>query len=490
MKKKSSETVGMGELSRFFFYENQKHLNPFQEMFDVRFNYEAIECLTTDCKMTEHLEREFESIRKQCVADPFVESYRTGVRDYYRRFMNEYEPEIKKEIRRLFGRNYPEYMVTVGIGANELFTRFAASINNESESRRLEWFVINSPKDMSSLPKEITTENTIFLEFSRSGVAEETVKIHEYTPRKTKRIIFSNGGPLVDLAARDGNLILPLPPEISGRYGRNKTPILLAPMVVAGMDVEQHWKDIDLAIREFNVYDGKSLPFAIAKYIYISQSMYPPETITCTQNNNGVGQYEKRCPSKNLIYLGCNDNDLGLLGDQFLQFWNEGVNRPGNDLMISRFFGLPRDSHMNIEGILGNHSDKIGIFLLRTNMRERKMHPIVSMVPDVLNPEHKGLHFGDEDVVFAMANYKRLSELMPTILVSIPNKITMAHSAVLGQLFADITFIYSRMVNVDPGDNPEVQSIRENSTRFLSSAAKEIREKDVPIEKAAWELTK
>jgi hypothetical protein len=79
---------------------------------------------------------------------------------------------------------------------------------------------------------------------------------------------------------------------------------------------------------------------------------------------------------------------------------------------------------------------------------------------------------------------------MPTILIGVPNRIAMAHAAVLGQLFADVTYIYSKMIGVDPGSNPEVASIRETSTRFLSSAAKEMRDNDLSIERAAWELTK
>ncbi|MCL2317878.1 MAG: hypothetical protein FWC44_02320, partial [Methanomassiliicoccaceae archaeon] len=67
--------------------------------------------------------------------------------------------------------------------------------------------------------------------------------------------------------------------------------------------------------------------------------------------------------------------------------------------------------------------------------------------------------------------------------------ITMEHSAVLGQLFADITFIYSAMIGVDPGSNPEVTSIRIASTSFLSSAAEEMRDNDLPIEKAARKLS-
>ena len=448
-------------------YDDPEKINPFPDLFGVTIGYGEAERLSAYKKLKKELDEKFKEVREGFGNDPFIETYRKDVSVYFDHFMNDIAPQIEKEIKRLFNGKYPKYMVTTGIGANELFTRFAASLNNKDKGRRLTWYVLNSPKEMLTLPKDANVNNTLFLEFSRSGVAEETIKIHEYTPRKAKRIIFTNGGPLTELAKRDDNMVLDLPKEISGRYGRNKTPILLAPMFVAGMDVKKHWEDIEKAIDAFDITDENSLPFVIAKFIYTSQ----------------------KANDANLIYLGCNDDDVGLLGDQFLQFWNEGVNRTGNDILVSRFFGLPRDSHMSIEGILGNHLKKIGFFLLRTNMREQEKHPLVSAVPDVYDPKHEGLRFGDEDVIFAMANYRSLYELMPTLLIEIPREVDMELSAILGQLFADITFIYSGIIGVDPGSNPKVSFIREKSSFFLASAAEEMRKKDLPIEKAARKLT-
>lgn len=385
--------------------------------------------------------------------DPFAESYRKDVLGYFDAFMEEYAPLIEREVERLFGGGRPRYMVTTGIGANEQFAHFAASANNRDGGHRLEWLVVDSPKGLSSLPEDATVGNTLFVEFSRGGLTEETVKIHEYTPRGAKRIVFSNSGPLFDLAKRDGNLTLPIPSEVSGRYGRNRTPILLAPMLIAGMDARRYWGDIDRAVRAFDVSDRGSLPFVIAEFILASQRLH----------------------SSNLVYLGCNDDGLGLLADQLIQFWNEGVNKAGNDLIMSRFFGLPRDSHTNIEGILGNHQRKIGVFLLRTDMRGGAAHPLVSDAIDAIDLGHEGLRLGDEEVVLALANYKRFSELMPTMLIDVPGEATMTHSAVLGQLFADVTFVYSRLIGVDPGSNPEIKSVKDLSAKLLSSAAEELR---------------
>ena len=441
---------------------NQESLNPFPDVFSVHFNPGISSPISIDETLKTSLEDLFIEVASKLSSDPFVELYRNDVLSYYNSFMSDVSPKIEAETKKLFLNTRLEYLITTGIGANEQFTHFAASVNNNNPDRHLQWIIINSPKDLSLLPLDSNKDNTLFLEFSRSSLTEETVKIHEYTPRDAKRIVFSNSGPLFDIAARDGNLTLSLPDQVSGRYGRNKTPILLAPMLIAGMDVAQFWRDIDEATQVFDITNHNSLPFVLAKFILIWQKLH----------------------KNNFIYLGCNDKQLSLLTDQFIQFWNEGVNKGGNDLLMSSFFGLPRDSHMNIEGVLGNQQTKMGVFVLKTNMRDSKRHPIVSEFIDPINPNHAGLHFGDEEVILAMANYRRFSEVMPSVLFEVPNQTSLKLSAILGQLFADVTFIYSRLMGIDPGSNPEVKFVRERSANLLADVAKTIRETNVAIENA------
>jgi hypothetical protein len=439
-------------------------VNPFPDLFKIHSSAGIESPIQLSSILKQSFEGLVDDVSNKFKDDPFAELYRSSVLDYYTGFMSETAPVIEREIQKLFNGKYPRYMVTTGIGANEQFTHLAAAINNKSADRRLRWLIVNSPKELLYLPEDATIDNTIFVEFSRSSLTEETVKTHEYTPRDAKRIVFSNAGPLKEIAQRDHNLVLSLPDKVSGRYGRNKTPILLAPMFIAGMDTEQYWNDIEMSIQAFDISNVNSLPIVIAKFILI---------------------YQKICAT-NFIYFGCNDTELGLLADQFIQYWNEGVNKAGNDILTSRFFGLPRDSHMNIEGVLGNRDNKMGFFLLKTNMRDSKLHPMISPIIDAINPDHAGLHYGDEEVILAIANFKRFSEVMPTFLIEIPSEITLTHSAVLGQLFADVTFVYSRLVGIDPGSNPEVKYVRERSASLLSSVAKIIREDDLPIEDSIW----
>ena len=390
--------------------------------------------------------------------DPFLQLYRVGVMDYYKQFMAEDAPKILSEVEKRFPNGSLKYLVTTGIGANEQFCHYAAALNNRDPARKCTWIVIHSPVQLCQLPADATEENTLFMEFSRSSMTEETLKTHEYTSRKLCRIVFSNGGGLKALAERDGNLTLSLPDKVSGRYGRNKTPILLAPMLVCGMDTAGYWKLVEEAIRYFDLSDPDSLPYVIARFILAFQ----------------------KARGTDFLYLGCNDDTLGLLADEFIQFWNEGVNKGGNDLLVSRFFGLPRDSHMNLEGVLGNAQTKLGFFLLRDSLRSKFAHPLVNTEIDPINGEHAGLTLGDEEAALSLANFKRFGEVMPSLLLTVKGELSMAHSAILGQLSSDVTFVYSRLMGIDPGSNPEVKFVRERSARLLSAFASGLREGKTP----------
>ena len=428
-------------------------LHPFDSLFRVH----ASPSLTAPVPLPGDLHAQLRALSRQIAEgaekDPFIRLCRTGTEEYYRDFMRDTAPVIREEIRRLFGEAGPRYLVTTGIGANEQFCHYMAAVNNRDPHRKLDWILIHSPGQLDLLPPDAGEDNTLFMEFSRSSLTEETIKLHEYTARSCRRIVFSNGGGLKQLALRDGNLVLFLPDAISGRYGRNKTPILLAPMLAAGMDTKRYWSMISRAMQAFDLRDPDSLPHVLARFILAAQ----------------------KSRGTNFLYLGCGDELLGLLGDEFIQFWNEGVNKDGNDLLVSRFFGLPRDSHMNLEGILGNRQTKMGVFLLRNDRRGAVTHPLVLREADVIDPGHLGLELGDEEVILALANYRRFAEVMPSVLLEITSAPGPDHSAVLGQLFADVTFVYSRMMGIDPGSNPEVKFVRQRSAALLKGFAAELR---------------
>jgi hypothetical protein len=425
--------------------------SPFPDIFSIEFSPPLDQPVYLSAPQNEAISLIVRTIAQSASNDTFLALYRKGVCDYHDRFLASDARLIDQLLGSQFRNGYPRYVVTTGIGADEAFNHFLAHVNNTNPNRRSTWLIIDSPRHLTKLPSDAAIENTLFMEFSRSGKTEETVKIHEYTPREAKRIVFANSGPLRDIGIRDNNLVLDLPDQVPGRFGRNKTPILLAPMYVARMDTQRFWQRIESAITEFDLSSSDGLPLLIAQFIYLYQ-----------QKNH-----------VNHIYLGCNDDVLALSADELLQFWNEGVNKSGNDISMSRYFGLLRDSHATVEGILANHKTKMGVFLLRENTwpPQLPLPPLTSRKIDPISGEHRGLCYGEEEMILAEANYQRFSELMPTLKIVVRGDLTIDHAAILGQLWADITFCYSRIVNVDPGSNPEVKYVRDRSATLLAQFA-------------------
>jgi len=449
----TTDSISSEDGEDYFIDSRQESATGFEDLFSIEFSPPLHHPVKLSSSRYEAVSLMVDNLTRSIEEDALVFLYRKDVRQYHDKFMETDAGEIDRFLSEQFEDGHPRYILNSGIGANEQFNHFVARLNNWNPNRRSSWLVLDSPRHLVKLPSDATIENTLFMEFSRSGKTEETLKIHEYTPREAKRIVFANSGPLKDIGTRDNNLILELPDEVSGRFGRNKTPILLAPMYVAGMDTGRFWQSIENAITRFDLSSPLSLPVQFARFIYLYQMQ------------NGI----------NHIYFGCNDDLLACSTDEFLQFWNEGVNKNANDITMSRYFGLLRDSHLNIEAILSNHKTKMGIFLLRDKMFTSQLPPMTSREINPINPDHVGLSFGDEEMILAEANYQRFSELMPAIKITVHGDLTLEHSAVLGQLWSDITFFYSKMVNVDPCSNPEVKLVRDRSEKLLAEAAKKKR---------------
>ncbi|HKQ50702.1 MAG TPA: hypothetical protein VJZ71_21720, partial [Phycisphaerae bacterium] len=71
----------------------------------------------------------------------------------------------------------------------------------------------------------------------------------------------------------------------------------------------------------------------------------------------------------------------------------------------------------------------------------------------------------------ALANVQRCSEKMPTLLIAVSD-VNLDASAWLGQLWADTTLVYSRLIGVDPGSNPEVKAVRTRAAQWLADSDK------------------
>ncbi len=404
------------------------------------------EAFAADDDVQAKLESEWQRlIAKVNEPDPFLDYYRNGVDNFLAAYTSDQGKQLDEFVKSNFAAP-PKYLVTIGIGANEQFWYYMQQCHRANGGKP-EWFICNNPKDLTRLPRGCTPKNTLFMEFSRSGKTQEIVKTHEFLPRTAKRVVFANTGPLAELAERDKAhcLLLPTDDRIPGRFGKNLSPMLLAPMKFLGMDVEAYWKRIGECIRAWNLTDPASPPAALARYIRAAQL------------SRGL----------NHIYFGANDELLVSSADELVQFWNEGVTKGENDVTLSRYFGLPRDSHLNIEAVLANARTKLGIFLLRKGGNDRFQHPLVRTL-EPLNPAHAGLSVAEVDYILGKANADHFSTKMPVITIEMDDP-TLLDSATLSQLWTDMVYCYSLMLGVNPGSNPEVKLVRDRSDALLAA---------------------
>lgn len=420
------------------------------------FSIESTPSLSTPVPISSPLSQSLDKLVTDLTAsapsDPFLALYRHDVLAYHQAFMANDASLIDQYVKDNFPTRKPRYLVQSGIGGNEMAAHAFASLHNADPATQTTWFVIDSPLGLAKLPPDASPDNTLFLEFSRSGKTEETVKTHEFTPRALKRIVFANSGPLYDLGMRDHNLVLPFPAEVPGRFGRNKTPTLLAPAYLCGLDTKALWTTIDQATRDFDLSSPSSLPLQLALFIYLYQ------------HKNNLNQ----------LYLSTITDPLLASADELMQFWNEGVNQGGNDLTLSRYLGLPRDSHTVAEGLLANHRTKMAIFLTRDDLSSLPLPlpPLAKSELDPINSDHAGLKFGQDQQILLHANYTRFAELMPTLKITTHGPLSYSHLLYLGQLWADLTYCYSRLIGVEPGINPEVQMVRDRSSSLLAKGKK------------------
>ena len=394
--------------------------------------------------------REWSSAHRAIVEpDLFLSYYRTEILESLERYQADIAPRIRNFVSRHFGPGGPRHIVTVGIGANEQFWHYPQLWCARQDVRPY-WHICDNPKDFAELPETCVASNCLFLEFSRSGKTQETVKFHEYLNPESKVVVFANSGPLSELAKRSGEngLLLPFPESVPGRYGKNLTPLVLAPFDLLGLPIRDYWNTIISCTEAWDLADYDSLPVRLAVFIRVAQL------------TRGTNQ----------IYLGTNDDMLRASGAELVQFWNEGVCKDGNDILMSPFLGLPRDSHLNVEGVLANSRTKLGFFLHRRAGDEDFLHPLRGDLRPV-NSRHRGLSVADVDYALARANEDHFSTRMPTIAIELerPN---LEHSAILSQLWADLTYCYAKLLSLNPGSNPEVRLVRDRSESLLEEFAR------------------
>jgi len=89
-----------------------------------------------------------------------------------------------------------KYVITSGIGANEMYSHQLAAIVNaysKKAGKEVKWIVANNPAHLEIIPSDANNDNTVVFEMSRSGGTKETVDFFDATKdRFKKRVVASN----------------------------------------------------------------------------------------------------------------------------------------------------------------------------------------------------------------------------------------------------------------------------------------------------------
>ena len=393
----------------------------------------------------------------QRVADESSPLFKGGIRQYRDEFLDKEGRLIAQYIARCFhlpsdvaaqveparvfslARERIRYVITCGIGANEMRWHSLAYINNHDSARSCKWVIVDSAKQIDEIPTGANASNTIRLTFTRSGETEETNVSEEVLYRRFPHsIVFCNRGELCELARAHEALVIPMPRHLAGRYSGFKSPVNIAPMYILGMDTSTYWNAADRVDKLCDFSKADTLAHAIAEFLFRAKTLFGSE----------------------LVYLAHNDELIAMALQELHQLVMEGVAKEGNRLFSLISTGFPRSSHYETEGLLGNPSSAIyWSFVNAAILRDP------STRYKYARDARKRKLFGDHiNAALLSANLNTFAETSPAI-VTLLDSYDLETAASLSKLWEDVTYLLCRLCSVDPFGNPQVKQVREQSGR-------------------------
>jgi len=381
-------------------------------------------------------------------------SYKGDVVAYYDRFRTTEAAAYEEFITTNYanGRDDIKYLISSGIGANEMYSHALAAYHNTFDGRKTEWIVINNPSDLRALPADANADNTVFMEYSRSGDTQETVKILQFShERFPKRIVYSNKGPLRKaaeaLAEREGYAILvrEMAQNIGGRLMRRVTPLAFGPMYLAGMDTETYAAHSNQFAKELDFKRGrKSLAIGLARLLFVSIVLGDRHDLALMYNNPKFLSHSAR---------------------EIRQLWLEGANKKEAYKLILGMHELPRGAHESIEAVLAQHQSMIAFGIIsrhsgfdEDNIKLRQ-EDLVGVDADDAQ-QHAGLTLDEIAEVFSASTLRTCQKVMPVIGITL-DKPDLVVNAALSTLFEDLAVAYCDITGQDPNSNQEVKAVRE-----------------------------
>lgn len=357
-----------------------------------------------------------------------------------------------------------KYLITSGIGANEMYSHLRARLVNEYMEKNgipFRWIVVNNPAHELLIPEDADDENTVIFEMSRSGSTDETKKFMLYTLSRFKhRIAAANKGALNDIGRKlagedaDAEVMIfdDIPEDIGGRQMNRKTLMVYAPLYLA---LRLGLKDKDMAAGTLKEY---------------SRASYDSNTIL----SYGLGDASLAVEGAEFIFRhresGRNnlavayDEELRALFKELEQLNNEGANKVtadgiNNNLVIGYSLDKNPDIYKQVFADAGDR--QIGIFLLNKNAENygEKVEYINSL-------RDKGV-----PVIAIALDLKKVKKGDEDSIVTLKDNLAVAERA--SYLIQDMIVYFTYLTKQDANSNPNVKMVRAiTATNFESLKVK------------------
>ncbi|MBU0743939.1 MAG: hypothetical protein KKE11_01010, partial [Gammaproteobacteria bacterium] len=433
-------------------------------------------------------------------------NYRGKVSEYYNRvFLTSVAKQMEDFVDIHFtnkGRKLG-FIVKVGIGANEEYDHHTRAVY-ETKKNGIVYAVMNNSYEFEEFRKrhpDANGDNTLMIYESRSGETEEPLKVFLFNYKDFPvSIVFSNQGPLHDTAEgwikkqqqkEEVPTILRLDfrTDMAGRYMRRKTPMSYCALHL--LDEISRRPEVRIT----NSGEVKRIRQLVAEMKGVKDSSYAAGVIEAqiqTQEARLKHTYADRWAYKYMlvtdeadrllsftkkeeslavqiaefihrnqmlsrltpggrdqIALIVNDEDiLWPATEQPIQNWMEGVNKPGNKMIMAPYL-FSEEPHA-IQGILDQAGSHIALFVFN------KKHPSYQEAKKKAQEMYaKGI---------------------PLVMIEI-NEPNIENTAGFSSLMEDFIVYYAGIIGQNPYTNPEVKYVRENSDTRLVVIGDEKRER-------------
>jgi glucose-6-phosphate isomerase len=332
-----------------------------------------------------------------------------------------------------------KYVITFGIGGNEMRWHALANLHNSEPSSRKKWIPLHSADEIDKIPDDAHAQNTVILSFSRGGGTEETKAAEEVLHgRFPVSIIYANAGELKALGEDHGSLVLPFPRRIAGRYCGLKTSLNLAAMYLLEMDTRAYWEASDRADKALNISSQENLAWQLARFIFL----------------------EKELTGVKMMYLGHNSERIGHSLNELAQFVMEGLAKEGNELFAMVGMPYPRNTHYEIEGPLGNPRFFLywNFLLCQVRAEERFRYAYAR------DANKQKLYADQVNAALMAAALAVYAKHSPSIVFLLSDQ-SLETLAYLSKIYEDTIYLLCRLTNVDPFGNPCVKEMRDESSK-------------------------